>query len=868
MLNTKFTQLLISKNPESDSGELTAQLLDAAENSVGFTIVGCAVMAELGHFVITQAFPSDLQSSVIPKGVIPSANVGDIFNLSNNEFFRTSGLRSFYGTLISVPGSPAGVIFFADADHRSLSEKDELVLHLLAEKLSVQFEAMRTDNKYKPLLESSRDALYRLDENGYIELANAAVKKMIGYEPSELSGKPFAEIISPNDRNKHAEVFSNFRYNISRSEEYVCEIITKQNGIRAVVIQEKAEYNAAGDFIGTVGTLTPIEDHESVEKQLDLEQEHLQTLFEYSIKIRDAATFSEKLNLILEAFTKIGWKSSSLSMYDDDLNITHRASNGHSNDGYTLIESIQPSPEARRQFLAAALTQFKYGDSCCLFDLRHIHEAAKQYVFIEQDRIEKKHFSDRNTDTLEWADYNVFGVPLMETPEKIIGFIELNRPTANMKPNPQSLKPIEIFAALTARHIAEFRLKQELADKNARLSLINSIGKKIASELNFNNLLDTILDQLVPFFNAMTASFMLVDQSKNTVTLVRSYKETYKDLIGLQLKAGEGLVGWCVRNGISEIVADVRKDDRVRADGVDDKIGPTMCIVIKSTEGRIIGAIEIFRGKDEPPFKKNDLEFMSPILPFISTAIQNAKLYEKESELTRHLKETTRVKNEFLSNISHELKTPLSSIVAYTEIAMRDFNDISERHRMSLSRIKESSDYLLELINDLLDLSRLEAGQFKLALMNSSLDSIIQPCLSRIRNKAAEKKITLDVKINTSIKIIKTDETRLQQVLMNLLSNAVKFTQYGGITFAVEDNDGWIHFRISDTGIGISKENYSLIFDSFVQIDTGTANKRPSGSGLGLTISKQIVELMGGQISVESNLGKGSTFTISLPLAT
>ena len=239
-------------------------------------------------------------------------------------------------------------------------------------------------------------------------------------------------------------------------------------------------------------------------------------------------------------------------------------------------------------------------------------------------------------------------------------------------------------------------------------------------------------------------------------------------------------------------------------------------------------------------------------------ATQAAEKARREAEVANHAKST------FLANMSHELRTPLNSILGYAQIFLRDKN-LPPKQQEGMNIIQRSGDYLLTLINDILDLSKIEAGKVEIFLTNFHFNDFIQSIIQLFQMRAREKGISFIYEPLSYLPLaIRGDEKRLRQILINLLSNAIKFTEHGGVTLKVCYHQDRIHFQIRDTGIGIAPEEREKIFFPFQQV--GNANYRAEGTGLGLAITKKLVEALGGEIQVESQLGHGSTFSLVLEL--
>ena len=248
-------------------------------------------------------------------------------------------------------------------------------------------------------------------------------------------------------------------------------------------------------------------------------------------------------------------------------------------------------------------------------------------------------------------------------------------------------------------------------------------------------------------------------------------------------------------------------------------------------------------------------------------AIQNARLFREIEEKSRQIETANRHKSEFLANMSHELRTPLNAIIGFSEVlGERMFGELNEKQAEYTDDILSSGRHLLSLINDILDLSKVEAGRMELELTKFDLPMAIDNALTLIRERASRHGIRLHHSVDERLGELTGDERKIKQILLNLLSNAVKFTPEGGrVDVDAVSSDGVVEISVSDTGIGIAPQDQETIFEEFRQVGTDYAQKR-EGTGLGLTLTRKFVELHGGKIWVESELGRGSRFIFTLPI--
>jgi signal transduction histidine kinase len=281
--------------------------------------------------------------------------------------------------------------------------------------------------------------------------------------------------------------------------------------------------------------------------------------------------------------------------------------------------------------------------------------------------------------------------------------------------------------------------------------------------------------------------------------------------------------------------------------------------------GDAVGVI-IIRRKEAGPFAEKQIRLLETFADQAVIAIENARLFREIADKSRQLEAASRHKSEFLANMSHELRTPLNAVIGFSEVlAQGMFGDINEKQTEYLQDILESGRHLLSLINDILDLSKIEAGRMELEPADFDLPSAIDNALILVRERASRRGITLGSTIDARLGLIHGDERKVKQVLLNLLSNALKFTPEGGrIDVGAGLHDAVAEVSVADTGIGIAPADQEAVFEEFRQV--GTAEKRAEGTGLGLALSRKFIELHGGKIWVQSEVGRGSTFTFTLPV--
>jgi len=283
-------------------------------------------------------------------------------------------------------------------------------------------------------------------------------------------------------------------------------------------------------------------------------------------------------------------------------------------------------------------------------------------------------------------------------------------------------------------------------------------------------------------------------------------------------------------------------------------------------EGVPIGVLALVRSEVRP-FTDKQIDLVSTFADQAAIAIENVRLFDEIQDKSRQLAEASQHKSQFLANMSHELRTPLNAIIGVTEM-LREDAEAAKQDLEPLDRVLGAGRHLLALINDILDLSKIEAGRMELNLETFPLAPLIGDVVKTIEPLAAKNGNRVAVQCDDTVRMMRADQMRLRQALLNLMSNANKFTERGAITIDAceqkENGRDWITLAVADTGIGMTPEQMDKLFQEFSQADASTTRKY-GGTGLGLAISKRFCQMMGGDITVESEPGKGSTFTIRLP---
>ena len=460
------------------------------------------------------------------------------------------------------------------------------------------------------------------------------------------------------------------------------------------------------------------------------------------------------------------------------------------------------------------------------------------------------------------------GVPMLREGE-LVGAIAIYRQEAR----PFSDKQVTLlsnFAAQAVIAIENTRLLNELRESLLQQTATADVLKVISrSTFDLASVLQTLVESAVRLCDADAAT--ITRQKDGQLVRGESYgysREFIEQLRALPVEPGRGTtMGRVLLEGKVVHIEDVVTDpDYVLRDA--QKLGGyrTMLGVPMLREGVPIGVLTLTR-LQKRPFTGKQIDLVTTFADQAVIAIENVRLFDEIQDKSRQLAEASQHKSQFLANMSHELRTPLNAIIGVSEM-LREDAEALKQDTEPLDRVLGAGRHLLALINDILDLSKIEAGRMELHLESFALAPLIDDVIKTVEPLAAKNGNQVAVHCDAEIGTMHADEMRLRQALLNLMSNANKFTDRGTITIDAgqqqENGRDWITLAVTDTGIGMTAEQMGKLFQEFSQASSTTASKY-GGTGLGLVISRRFCQMMGGDITVESEPGRGSTFTIRLP---
>src|SRR5581483_2461980 len=447
------------------------------------------------------------------------------------------------------------------------------------------------------------------------------------------------------------------------------------------------------------------------------------------------------------------------------------------------------------------------------------------------------------------------GVPLSRK-GRTVGTIILSR----KKVAPFSAKEIELvetFADQAVIAIENVRLFDEVQARTAELSrsvaelkALGEVGQAVSSSLDLGTVLSTILAHACEMSDTGGGAVYVLDEAKGELVLEAGHNMTEEHLAAVRrhpIRLGDPVVGECAQRGEAVQVEDVARAGAYPLFDALQRAGFRALLAVPLLhQGRAMGAL-IVRRRSAGAFSAQVVNLLQAFASQSSLAIYNARLFHEIEAKSQQLAEASQHKSQFLANMSHELRTPLNAILGYAEL-MQDglYGDLPPKSKEVLERVQKNGKHLLGLINDVLDLSKIEAGQLVLNLDEYSMKDVVQTIVSATESLASAKGLPLKVALADRLPVGQGDERRIAQVLLNLVGNAIKFTDAGEVRIAADARNGMFSIAVEDTGPGIPEAEQARIFNEFHQVDSSNT-KRKGGTGLGLAIARRIIEMHGGR---------------------
>ncbi len=573
------------------------------------------------------------------------------------------------------------------------------------------------------------------------------------------------------------------------------------------------------------------------------------------------------LNKICEAVQALGWRRVVISLRDRETRTSRSVAAAGLTPGeleevmsWTAISFDQSEKFFRSEFLISNS-----------YFIGHEHKlvSPKMRYVVYVDLGERK--------AEEWHSLDALLVP-MRSKDQILGVISVDDPDDRRRPTLERIRDLEIFADKAALAIENNRHVETQKESERQAKFLVEIGQIFHSSLKRSEVMEAIVNKGGKVIGEFCCLWLL--DGENLVPQATYHEKP--DLINLfkqgceahPCRVGQDVVGEVITTGRSLLLSrpfseDVRNFAETPFDSLNRQraISSLMVLPLRARD-RIIGVMIFLNFQPKRKYKHEELHLAQELAERAALAIENARLFEEAGEKAKQLEKASKLKSEFLANVSHELRTPLNAIITLSDILIRGIpGDLNAEQIKQLQIIQRSGNNLLSLINDILDLSKIEAGKIEPIYSRIPIRAVVEETIEHIRPLCIKKRLELEYLPSADVpEYIYTDQDKLTKALMNVIANAVKFTEKGRIAvFLNLEEDNKLRIDISDTGIGIPDDRLKDIFNEFQQVDSSDS-RRYSGTGLGLSITRKVLTILGGSVSVKSQQGRGSTFTIILPL--
>jgi PAS domain S-box-containing protein len=673
------------------------------------------------------------------------------------------------------------------------------------ERQQVEAALLESEKRHRLLLASSPDPIVMYDQEGRTAYVNPAFTQTFGWLPGEVLGRPLDFV--PADKKAEQREVTRRIFEEGKMPAFETKRLTKNGEVLDVSIGGALFHGKDGALAGSFVILRDVSERKRSEEALRESEQKYRQLVESANSIIlewDAVGTVTFLNRFGQRF--FGFEETEIV-------------------GHNVVGTIVPETESSGRDLQAMI------DDMCLHPER--------YEKNENENIKK----NGERVWVSWANKALIG--------------------ADGKP----LGVLSIGNDVTARRRAEAELRLQ----NEYLAALHETTLGLISRLELSDLLETLIARAGQLLGTAHGNIYLVepDGAGGAVLERKLGIGVYSQLIGSRLRAGEGLAGkvWQTDEPLAVDDYDVWPD---RSPTFQYNVVRALMGVPLKSSSQVVGVLSIAHGPEtDQTFGDKEVELLTRFGQLASLALDNARLYTSAQQAKETAEKANRAKSVFLASMSHELRTPLNAIIGYSEMLTEEAQDLGQGDFVSdLDKIQAAGKHLLSLINDILDLSKIEAGRVQLYLESFDIASLIEDVVNTTGPLIEKNGNTLEIQCPPDIGLMLADLLKVRQTLLNLLSNASKFTEQGTITIKVDrqmaTGKDWITFSVSDTGIGIAPEQIDKLFQPFTQADSSTSRKY-GGTGLGLAITRRFCEMMGGTITVTSESQQGAIFTVRLP---
>jgi PAS domain S-box-containing protein len=727
------------------------------------------------------------------------------------------------------------------------------------EKRQAESALKESEERFRRLADNAQDIIYRyrLTPPRGFEYVSPAATAITGYTPEEFYADPKLgfKISHADDRRR---VLQQSIAGEGQTQPIVLRWIRKDGAIIWTEHSNLAIYNEAG-LIAIEGIARDITKRKQAEIQLQQQAERDRLLGAIALRIRQSLNLAEILNTTVEEVRQF-LQADRVMIYRFDAN----------QDGVLVAESV-----AFNRTLDSAI---------------NIHR-----ICLQQTQAESKQEQVQTVNDINQAGLTPNSVELMtqlQVRAKLMvpifqddhqwGLLAVEQYSQPRQWQPIEIDLLERLATQVAIAIQQAQLFNRVQQQADREQLLNQISQALNSSLDPAHILQEIVNLVGKGFGVSRVNIFSINDL--TIRVLNEWRKSDQvvSLLDWQASLSEHPELLDPNSNFSlhrafhapnYAAIPLRRKRLARSKEAQSLSVLRVPIFIGTL---LFGGLSLQTTTTQRTFTAEEIHLLQRIADQAAIALYNAQSYERLEQLVKERTEELEqekviseaanlAKTEFLTNMSHELRTPLTSILGFSKLLLQQiFGSLNEKQQQYIERISASGEYLLALINDLLDLSKIEAGKEELTLATIQVKDICQECISLIQELANRRGLEVVLVIKPEVRTCVADQRRLKQILFNLLSNAVKFTETGSVTLKVTKTEASIMFSVIDTGIGISEVDQAFLFQPFRQLNSNLARKY-QGTGLGLALSRSLAQLHGGDITLKSELGGGSCFTFSLP---